>query len=388
MRARFSTAASALRVSATSSGGVARSFPAPFPLRSLGGYIDGRFVPAQSGATAPVCNPADGGVLCEVPDMGEADTRAAIAAAAAAFPAWSARPAPERCAIVRRLCEGLLTHADGLGALLSLEAGKPLEEAKGEVRYAADFFEWYAEEGKRPHGEVLAASRGDRRMLTLGGPVGPCALLTPWNFPAAMPARKVAPALAAGCTMVLRPALETPLSAMALAQLAEAAGVPPGVLNVVVGADHDATAGVLTASPDIRKVSFTGSTRVGKLLMAACAPTLKRLSLELGGQAPFFVFEDAGALLRLPPPQHTTLSLQPWPGRAPRFFLMPPPPAPPPAAARPRRGSGGRPCGKVPQRWADVRVRQHLFCGARRAARVFCKALRARGRAHRGRRPR
>ena len=296
MARRFSTASAALlRISPTSAGGAARSFPAPFALQSLGGYINGRFVAAASGATAPVRNPADGSVLCEVPDMGAEDTRAAIAAAAAAFPAWAARPAPERCAIVRRLCEALLAHADGLGVLLSLEAGKPLEEAKGEVRYAADFFEWYAEEGKRPHGEVLAASRADRRMLTLGGPVGPCALLTPWNFPAAMPARKVAPALAAGCTMVLRPALETPLSAMALAQLAERAGVPPGVLNVVVGAEHAATAGVLTASPAIKKVSFTGSTRVGKLLMAAAAPSLKRLSLELGGQAPFFVFEDAGA---------------------------------------------------------------------------------------------
>ena len=284
-----------IRIPPTSAAGIPRFHPPPFPLHALAGYIDGSWVPAASGATFTLRNPADGAPLCDVPDMGASDTAAAIAAATRAFPAWAARPAPERCAILRRFCEAVLANVDGLGVLLSLEAGKPLEEAKGEVRYAADFLEWYAEEGRRPHGEVLAASRSDRRMLTLSGAVGPCALLTPWNFPAAMPARKIAPALAAGCTMVLRPSLDTPLSAMALVQLAEGAGVPKGVINLVMGSDHGATAGALTASKDIKKVSFTGSVRVGKLLMTDCAPTLKRLSLELGGQAPFLVFEDAGA---------------------------------------------------------------------------------------------
>ena len=328
----FSSAASLVHIPPTAGSGAPRTFPPPFPLRALRGYINGAWVPAASGATTPVLCPADGAALCVVPDMGRADTEAAIAAAVAALPAWAARPAAERCAILRRFYEAVLANVDGLAVLLSLEAGKPLEEAKGEVRYAADFLEWYAEEGKRPQGEVLTPSRADRRMLTLAAPVGPCALLTPWNFPAAMPTRKLGPALAAGCTMVLRPAVETPLSAMALVQLAEGAGVPPGVLNLVVGRDHGAIAGELTASPHIKKVSFTGSVRVGKLLMADCAGTLKRLSLELGGQAPFLVFEDAGACqnirgqggrcgrpshthtIHTPPPQTLTRRWRaPWP---------------------------------------------------------------------------
>jgi len=226
--------------------------------------------------------------------MGSDETSAAISAAKAAFPIWSSRSAWERGAILRRFNDLLRENVESLGVLLSLESGKPLEEAKGEINYAADYFSWYAEEARRPHGEVLTPSRMDRRMMTVSQPVGPCALLTPWNFPAAMPARKIAPALAAGCTIVFRPAIETPLTALALVQLGEDAGIPPGVLNLVVGADHASTAGVLTASPDIKKVSFTGSVRVGKLLMADCAPTLKRISLELGGQAPFLVFPDAG----------------------------------------------------------------------------------------------
>ena len=286
---------SLLRYAPTAACGALRSTTAPFPLRSLQGYIDGCWRSAASGRTTAVLNPADGTALAQVPDMGAADTSAAIAASVAAFPAWSQRPAPERSALLRRLHDALLANADGLAVLLSLESGKPLEEARGEVLYAADFFQVYAEEARRPQGEVLTPSRADRAMLTSAQAVGPCALLTPWNFPAAMPARKIAPALAAGCTVVFRPAIETPLTAMAMVQLGEAAGLPPGVLNLVLGRDHEATAGVLTASADIAKVSFTGSTRVGKLLMAQCAPTLKRLSLELGGHAPFIVFEDAGA---------------------------------------------------------------------------------------------
>ena len=260
--------------------------------------IDGRWTGAASGRTLPVYSPAEpassgGAALALVPDMGAADTRRAVDAATRAFPAWAARSAFERAAVVRRMFELLSAEAAPVGALLSLEAGKPLAEAVGEARYAADFLEWYAEEGKRGYGQVLPAQRADRRVVVLQQPVGPCALLTPWNFPAAMPARKVAPALAAGCTVVLRPCADTPLSALALARVAQEAGLPPGVLNVVVGASHEETAGVLCAAPEVRKLSFTGSTPVGKLLAAACAPTLKRLSLELGGRAPFIVFADA-----------------------------------------------------------------------------------------------
>ena len=264
-------------------------------MRAAQGYIDGQWCGAASGATVTVRNPADGSALAEVPDMGAEETGRAIGASVAAFPAWAARPAQERGAILRRFFDALVANAEGLGVLLSLECGKPLEEAKGEVLYAADFFSFYAEEIRRPLGEVLTPARPDRLMLTAAQPVGPCALLTPWNFPAAMPARKIAPALAAGCTMVFRPAIETPLTAMAMVQLGEVAGIPKGVLNLVTGRDHAATAGVLTRSAAIRKLSFTGSVRVGKLLMEACAPSLKRLSLELGGHAPFIVLEDAGA---------------------------------------------------------------------------------------------
>ena len=296
-----------LRYAPTSLTGALRSTAAPFALRCLGGHINGAWLPAAaSGATYALRSPADAPAaaaapaapppLALLPDMGAAETTAAIAAAAGAFPAWAARPAPERCAALRRIADALRAQAAGVAVLLALESGKPLEEARGEVAYAADYFQLYAEEGARPQGEVLTPARADRAMLTSAAPVGPAALLTPWNFPAAMPARKLAPALAAGCTVVLRPAPETPLTAMALVQLAaEAGGLPPGVVNLVVGTDHAATAGVLAASAAVRKLSFTGSTRVGRLLMAQCAPTLKRLSLELGGAAPFIVFEDAGA---------------------------------------------------------------------------------------------
>jgi succinate-semialdehyde dehydrogenase / glutarate-semialdehyde dehydrogenase len=287
-------------VGPSSAAGLPRSPAKPYKLRALAGYIGGKWVPAKSGRTIAVTNPADGSVLAVVPDMGAEDTRAAIEAAEAAFPAWAAKTAFERAAIVRRMQQLLVENAEGLGVLLSLETGKPLEEAKGEVKYAADFFEWYSEEGKRAYGEVLPPMRADRRMLVLQQPVGPCAALTPWNFPAAMPARKVAPALAAGCPVVLRPSINTPLSAIAMVQIAEEAGVPPGVFNLVLGEDHVGTAGVLCSAPEIRKLSFTGSTPVGRQLMAQCSGTLKRLSLELGGRAPFIVFEDAGALLERP----------------------------------------------------------------------------------------
>lgn len=292
---------STVKYNVKSHGGVLRSTAVPFPLRAWATHT-------ACPTFTQVLNPADGSVLAEVPNMGKEETTAAISAAAAAFPVWAARGAYERSAILRRYYDLILRNVEGLGVLLSLESGKPLEEAKGEIAYAADYFSWYAEEIKRPQGEVLTPSRPDRRMLTSASPVGPCALLTPWNFPAAMPARKIAPALAAGCTVVFRPATETPLSALALVQLGEDAGVPPGVLNLVVGADHEATAGVLTASPHIKKVSFTGSVRVGKLLMRDCAPTLKRLSLELGGQAPFIVFQDAGECL---PSTFFSLSVSP-----------------------------------------------------------------------------
>ena len=299
----------AVTVSPSAASGAARSAVTCYPLHAaaaspasspptLLSLVDGRWTGAASGRTVAVFSPAEpaaagGAALALVPDMGEADTRAAVAAAARAFPAWAARSAFERAAVVRRMFELLSAAADGVGALLSLEAGKPLAEAVGEVRYAADFLEWYAEEGRRAYGQVLPAQRADRRVLVLQQPVGPCALLSPWNFPAAMPARKLAPALAAGCTVVLRPSIDTPLSALALARVAQEAGLPPGVLNVVLGTSHEETAAVLCAAPEVRKLSFTGSTGVGKLLAAACAPTLKRLSLELGGSAPFIVFADA-----------------------------------------------------------------------------------------------
>jgi len=291
--ARVAVACYPLHASSASSSSSSASSPP-----SLLSLVDGRWTGAASGRTVAVYSPADpaaagGAALALVPDMGAADTRAAVEAAARAFPAWAARSAFERAAVVRRLYALLAEEAAGIGALLSLESGKPLNEAVGEVRYAADFFEWYAEEGKRGYGQVLPAQRADRRVLVLQQPVGPAAALTPWNFPIAMPARKLAPALAAGCTVVLRPSVDTPLSALALARVAEEAGVPPGVLNVVLGASHEETAGIICAAPEVRKLSFTGSTAVGKQLAAACAPTLKRLSLELGGAAAFIVFADA-----------------------------------------------------------------------------------------------
>jgi succinate-semialdehyde dehydrogenase/glutarate-semialdehyde dehydrogenase len=258
-------------------------------------YIDGRWVDADSGETFPVTNPATGEVLAEVPRMGAAETRRAIAAAERALPGWKHRTAKERARILRRLADLMLEHEDDLARLMVLEQGKPLAEARAEVAYAASFYEWFGEEAKRIYGDTIPQPAPNRRIVVLKQPVGVTAGITPWNFPAAMPARKSAPALAAGCTMVLKPAEQTPLSALAVAALADEAGVPPGVLSIVTGAAEDAPViGVeMTSNSIVRKLGFTGSNDIGKLLMAQCAPQLKRISLELGGNAPFIVFDDA-----------------------------------------------------------------------------------------------
>jgi succinate-semialdehyde dehydrogenase / glutarate-semialdehyde dehydrogenase len=260
-------------------------------LRSQG-YIDGRWCSADNGKTFPVVNPATGAKLADVPDMGAAEARRAIDAASAAFPGWRAKTAKERAIILRRWFDSMMSAQNDLAVLLTSEQGKPLAEAHGEIAYGASFVEWFAEEGKRAYGDVIPATQADKRIVVLKEPVGVCAAITPWNFPNAMITRKVAPALAAGCTVVLKPAEQTPLSALAIAELADRAGLPHGVLNVLTG-DAPAIGGELTANPKVRKVSFTGSTEVGKLLMKQCSSTVKKLSLELGGNAPFIVFDDA-----------------------------------------------------------------------------------------------
>ncbi len=258
-------------------------------------HIAGRWSDADGGGLFPVHDPASGALLAQLPDCGAGETRRAIAAADAAWPAWRAQTAKERAAILRRWHELLLAHADDLAQLITAEGGKPLAEAKGEVAYGASFVEWFAEEAKRAYGESIPTTAADKRLLTIRQPVGVCAAITPWNFPLAMITRKVAPALAAGCPVVVKPAEQTPLTALALAELAVRAGLPPGVFNVVTGSAAAAVAigGELCASPTVRHLSFTGSTEVGRLLMAQCAPTIKKLSLELGGNAPFIVFDDA-----------------------------------------------------------------------------------------------
>ena len=256
-------------------------------------YIDGAWVPADSGATHPVHNPANGDLLAKVPDMGATETTRAIAAAEAALPAWRQRTAQDRATLLRRWFDLIHTHREDLARLMTLEQGKPLAEARGEVAYGASFIEWFAEEGKRVAGEVIPAPSPDKRLVVIRQGIGVVAAITPWNFPIAMITRKVAPALAAGCTIVVKPAEATPLCALALAELADRAGIPPGVLNVVTTARPALVGQVLTSSPTVRKLSFTGSTAVGKQLMAQCASTVKRLSLELGGNAPFIVFDDA-----------------------------------------------------------------------------------------------
>ncbi|MFM0076905.1 NAD-dependent succinate-semialdehyde dehydrogenase [Paraburkholderia sediminicola] len=255
-----------------------------------GHYIGGEWY--DSASTYPVLNPATGEVIAQVAKGGAAETTQAVAAAGRAFPAWRAMTAKERGARVRRWGELMLEHRDALAELLTLEQGKPLAEARGEVGYAASFFEWFAEEAKRGYGDVIPSPNPNAKIIVTREPVGVVAAITPWNFPLAMITRKAGPALAAGCTMVLKPSEETPLSAFALAVLAEKAGVPPGVFNIVSG-DAVAIGGVLTESEVVRKLSFTGSTRVGKLLAKQSADTLKKLSLELGGNAPFIVFDDA-----------------------------------------------------------------------------------------------
>jgi len=255
-------------------------------------YIDGHWCDADNGATLKVNNPATGEVLGTVPMMGAAETRRAIDAAKKAFAEWSRKTAKERSVLLRRWHDLMLANIDDLGKLMTAEQGKPLTEAKGEVAYAASFIEWFAEEAKRVYGDTIPSPWNDRRLVVVKQPIGVCAAMTPWNFPAAMITRKAGPALASGCTMVAKPASATPYSALALAALAERAGIPVGVFNVLTGGSK-AIGGELTSNPDVRKVTFTGSTEVGRELMKQSADTIKKLSLELGGNAPFIVFDDA-----------------------------------------------------------------------------------------------
>ncbi|MDC8759565.1 NADP-dependent succinate-semialdehyde dehydrogenase [Janthinobacterium fluminis] len=256
------------------------------------GYIDGQWLNADSGERTEVKNPATGETLGSIPTMGADETRRAIAAAGAAWPAWRKKSAKERAAILRKWHDLMLENADDLALIMTAEQGKPLAEAKGEIVYAASFIEWFAEEGKRIYGDTMPSPWPDRRIVVTKEPIGVCAAITPWNFPAAMITRKVGPALAAGCPMVVKPAELTPFSALALAVLAERAGMPAGVFSVVTG-NARAIGAEMTGNPAVRKLTFTGSTQVGRILMEQCAPTLKKLSLELGGNAPFIVFDDA-----------------------------------------------------------------------------------------------
>ncbi|MGI8972569.1 MAG: NAD-dependent succinate-semialdehyde dehydrogenase [Gaiella sp.] len=258
-------------------------------------YIDGDWVVADSGESFPVLDPATGSTIVEVPRLGVAETRRAIEAAARALPAWKSRPAKERSTILRRLATLMDERCDELAALLVREQGKPLAEARAEVQYALSFYEWFGEEAKRVDGAVLPSPWPGKQVVVTREAIGVTAGITPWNFPAAMPTRKSAPALAVGCTMVLKPAEQTPLTALAIVALAEEAGVPPGVFSVVTGdaADAPVIGGELTGNPLVRKLGFTGSTAVGKILMRQCADRVKNVSLELGGNAPFIVFDDA-----------------------------------------------------------------------------------------------
>ena len=255
-------------------------------------YINGLWSDADSGERIDVTNPASGGKLGTVPKMGAAETRRAIEAADAAYPGWRAKTAAERSALLRRWFELVLEHQEDLARLMTAEQGKPLHEARGEIVYAASFIEWFAEEAKRVYGDVIPQHQADKRIVVLKEPIGVCAAITPWNFPCAMITRKAGPALAAGCTMVVKPATQTPYSALALAELASRAGIPAGVFSVVTGASG-AIGGEMTGNPVVRKLTFTGSTEIGKLLMKQCAGTVKKLALELGGNAPFIVFDDA-----------------------------------------------------------------------------------------------
>jgi len=255
-------------------------------------FIDGKWVGADGADPIVVTNPATGTTVGTVPTLPRSEVERTIDRAQAALPAWRASPGKARAAVLVRWAQAMMAHQDDLATLLTLEQGKPLAEAKGEIAYAASFLEWFAEEAKRIDGDVLQSPQAHQRLLVLKQGIGVCAAITPWNFPAAMITRKVAPALAAGCTIIVKPAEQTPLSALALAVLAEDAGVPAGVFNVVTG-DARTVGGALCDSDIVRKLSFTGSTEVGRLLMAQCAPTIKKVSLELGGNAPFIVFDDA-----------------------------------------------------------------------------------------------
>jgi succinate-semialdehyde dehydrogenase / glutarate-semialdehyde dehydrogenase len=266
--------------------------PAASQLFRQQAYIDGQWLDAPNGAQQDIFNPANGELIGRVPNLGAEHARQAIAAANRAWPAWRALTAKERSQALKRWHGLMIENADALAEILTLEQGKPLAEAKGEIVYAASFIEWFAEEAKRIYGDTIPSHKADARIVVSKEPIGVVAAITPWNFPAAMITRKAGPALAAGCPCIVKPAPETPFSALAMAVLAQQAGIPAGIFNVITG-DAVAIGGELTASPLVRKLSFTGSTAIGKLLMAQCAPTLKKVSLELGGNAPFIVFDDA-----------------------------------------------------------------------------------------------
>jgi succinate-semialdehyde dehydrogenase/glutarate-semialdehyde dehydrogenase len=255
-------------------------------------YIDGAWADADGGATIDVTNPATDEIIGTVPRMGAGETRRAIEAANAAFPAWRSLTAKARAVTLRKFFDLMMANQEDLAQLMTAEQGKPLAESRGEIAYAASFIEWFAEEGKRAYGDVIPPTFSDRRIVVIKQPVGVVASITPWNFPAAMITRKVGPALAAGCTVVAKPATATPYSALALAELAERAGIPSGVMNIITGS-AGAIGGELTANPIVRKLTFTGSTEIGKMLMKQCADTVKKVSMELGGHAPFIVFDDA-----------------------------------------------------------------------------------------------
>jgi succinate-semialdehyde dehydrogenase/glutarate-semialdehyde dehydrogenase len=259
------------------------------------GFVNGRWIEAQDGRRFEVTDPSSGRAIVSVPRMGAAETRAAIAAAEAALPGWRDSTAGARAKVLKRWAALMMERQEALATLLTTEQGKPMAESRAEIAYAASFLEWFAEEGKRAYGDVIPPHRADNRIVVTKEAIGVCAGITPWNFPCAMVTRKAAPALAAGCTMVLKPAEQTPLSALALCVIAEEAGLPPGVFNVITGDGEDAPliGKELTSNPVVRKLGFTGSTEIGKLLMAQCAPTMKRISLELGGNEPFIVFDDA-----------------------------------------------------------------------------------------------
>ncbi len=255
-------------------------------------YVDGRWLDAKSGRTTDVVNPADGQVIGTVPAFSGTETRAAIEAANRAFPAWRAKTAKERAVILRKWYDLMMANQEDLAIIMTAEQGKPMAESRGEIGYGGSFIEWFAEEGKRAYGDVIPQPLNDRRIVVTKEPVGVVGMITPWNFPNAMITRKAGPALAAGCTVIARPATATPYSALALCELGERAGLPPGVFNVITGPSGE-VGGEITANPIVRKLSFTGSTEVGKILLEQCAHTVKKVSMELGGNAPFIVFDDA-----------------------------------------------------------------------------------------------